>query len=79
METVNIKTLRAELAEYVQRVTQGEEIVVTRNSEPIMVLTPITKNIHFDLEAAADIRKSINGGKAVSENSVAEARALERS
>lgn len=78
METVNIKSLRADLAEYVKRVEQGEEIVVTRNSKPIMTLAPVSGGAQFDVAAAATIRQGINGGKPISKNSVVAARAEER-
>lgn len=47
---VNVKSLRQELAHYLRRIEDGEEITVTRNGRAIARLTPIRRHGSIDIE-----------------------------
>ena len=51
METVSIEDAQNRLAELAGRVERGETIVVTRNGQPVLDLTPHRRAKGLDLQA----------------------------
>lgn len=47
--TINVKEFRRHLADYLSRAEQGEEIVITRNDQPVARLAPTEPAPSLDL------------------------------
>jgi prevent-host-death family protein len=50
MRTVNIATLKAHLSAHIQRVREGEELVVCERNKPVARIIPCQKEDHPALE-----------------------------
>ena len=62
MKTVNVATLKEKLSEYLGRVENGEELVITSHRRPVAELVPestSTLRIRPPLRPVRDLRKVI--------------------
>ena len=57
METVGIKDLKAKLSSYIDKVSKGEEIVITEHGREVAIIIPISKERRV-------IKSLIEAGKA---------------
>lgn len=59
MIKTGIREMRRHLSEYIKKVEQGDEIIITKRDEPIAKLTPIAKKKGRPLDSHEDLRRLI--------------------
>ncbi|HLF86760.1 MAG TPA: type II toxin-antitoxin system prevent-host-death family antitoxin [Nitrospiria bacterium] len=68
MIKAGIKEARQHLTEYLAKVERGEEIIITKRSEPIAKIIPLTKRRRVKLVSHKELRGSIvSKGKPMTE------------
>jgi len=68
MITAGIKEARQHLTEYLSKVQNGEEIIISKRNEPIAMIKPIKKKARRHLESHKELRALISAkGKPLSE------------
>jgi prevent-host-death family protein len=68
MIKTGIKEARKRLSEYINRVQNGEEIIITKRDEPVAKLVPVQKKKLRALKSHKELRESIKpAGKPLSE------------
>ncbi len=59
MIKTGVKEARQHFTEYLAKVLEGEEIIITKREEPIARISPIKKNIRGALVSHKDLRTAI--------------------
>lgn len=59
MIKAGIKEARQHLTEYLSKVQDGEEIIITKRNEPIAKISPIKKKVRRILKSRKELRDSI--------------------
>ena len=59
MVTTGIKEVRQHFAEYLAKVERGEEVIITRRSEPIARISPVKTVRSGQLASRRSLRESI--------------------
>ena len=63
MARIGIKEFKAGLSRYIERVTKGEEIIITEDGREIAMLTPVSTERQVIKSLMKNKRASWNGGK----------------
>lgn len=68
MIRTGIKEARRNFSEYINRVLQGEEIIITKRDEPVAKIVPVQKKNQEKLSSHKTLRQAIEPiGKSLSE------------
>ena len=59
MITAGIKEARQHLTEYLSKVENGEEIIISKRNEPIAIIKPIKNKARRNLESHKELRALI--------------------
>ncbi len=60
MIKTGIKQMRQHLTEYLDKVEQGQEVIITRHNKPIAKLVPVVKKEARPLGSRAELRRLVS-------------------
>ena len=66
METIGVSKLRENLLSYINKVQQGEAIIITSHGNEIAMLVPVKKETEASRNALKELRKTAQVGDVVS-------------
>ena len=68
MVEIGVRDMRQHLSEYLEKVRQGQEVIITKRDEPIAKLVPIAKKSARPLASRSKLRELIAAkGKTLSQ------------
>ena len=60
MNKTGIKQMRQHLTDYLDKVEQGQEVIITRHNKPIAKLVPVVKKEARPLGSRAELRRLVS-------------------